>query len=100
VLRIKEVTLAGAASIAMFTAFEIGAVANRFRSAWKCLNAAIVAFDCGLSDLRTVVDAYRNGESIIGSLKSNPFKADQGYDTVDQSPKVKPALSLDQTGTD
>ena len=71
---VKVVSLSGAAAVAIFAAFEVGAVTNRFRAAWKGLNAAIIEYQSGLTEIASVVAAYRAGEDLIGALKPSPFQ--------------------------
>lgn|ERR1700674_139409 len=72
---VRIVSFAGAAAIGIFVAFDIGAVTNRFREAWKLLNAACIRFQCGSIDLKALEDAYEEGEKRIGPMKANPFQS-------------------------
>ena len=69
----RILSFAAAASVAVFSAFELGRVATRFREAWKLLNGAFLEYEQGILDAQGLVEAYRRGEQVIGQLKADPF---------------------------
>jgi hypothetical protein len=71
---LRGLSFAAAAAIAIFAAFEIGATATRFREAWKHLNAASIEFKTGVLNLEGLMKAYREGEVLIGQMKTAPFQ--------------------------
>jgi hypothetical protein len=72
-LEVRLLSFASAASVAVFAAFEVGGLAGRWRDAWKHLNAAALEFQLGLVNEEALVQAYREGEAIIGRVRENPF---------------------------
>jgi hypothetical protein len=63
-----------AVSVALFSGFQIGERATKFREAWKLYNAARLEYEHNLVDEKFLTQAYRRGEEIIGQLKPYPFR--------------------------
>lgn len=63
-----------ALSIAFLTAFNLGAKSNNTRNAWRLLNTAILRFNQGLLRKDEVINAYENGEALIGGISSVRLK--------------------------
>jgi Na+-transporting NADH:ubiquinone oxidoreductase subunit NqrB len=57
-----------AVSIALMTAFNLGAKSNDTRAAWRQLNAAVIKYNNGLCKEQAVIDAYIQGERRIGDV--------------------------------
>jgi hypothetical protein len=72
-LQTRLLSFAAGAAVAVFSGFDIGHLATRFREAWKLLNAARLDYEQGHIDGKKLTGAYREGERIIGQLKANPF---------------------------
>lgn len=71
--QVRVLSFAASASIAVFAAFEIGNLATRWREAWKHLNSAQLEYKLGIIDSDGLAKAYREGEAMIGKMKSDPF---------------------------
>ena len=78
IFQLRILSFSGAAAIAIFAAFEVGSVANRFRESWKLLNAVAIEFELGIVDQEALVKAYREGEVKLGPMKANPFEKSEG----------------------
>jgi hypothetical protein len=69
-----------ALSISLLTAFNLGAKSNNTRNAWRRLNAAIMKFNENLVNKSTVIEAFEQGESLIGGVSFSQNRID--YDRV------------------
>lgn len=69
----RVLSFSAAVAVALFSGFEIGRLATRFREAWKLLNAARLEYEQGVIDGKALTQAYREGEKTIGQLKAEPF---------------------------
>ena len=74
-----------ALSIALFTAFNLGAKSNNTRNAWRLLNTSVLRFNQGILEKDEVINAYENGEALIGGISFNQVK------TQEEAP-IKPKL--------
>ena len=74
----RILSFSAAVAVALFSGFEIGRLATRFREAWKLLNAARLEYEQGIIDGKALTQAYREGEKTIGQLKSEPFVKEPG----------------------
>jgi len=57
-----------ALSISLLTAFNLGAKSNNTRNAWRRLKAAIMKFNENLVIKSAVIEAFEQGESLIGGV--------------------------------
>jgi hypothetical protein len=64
----KIFALIAAVSIGLMTAFDLGTKSNNMMNAWRQLNAAAIKFDSGLCEKKDVVNAYIEGEKLIGNV--------------------------------
>jgi hypothetical protein len=71
--QVRVLSFAAAASVAIFSAFELGNLTTRWREAWKHLNAARLDYELGIIDVQGLAKAYREGEAIIGKMKPDLF---------------------------
>ena len=71
-LGVKIISFALAASLALITAFDLGAKTNAARGAWRILNAAVLAY--GSDPNFTIQDLekqYIAAEALLGDIKYN-----------------------------
>lgn len=71
----KALSCISAVAIGFFAAFNIGEQANKFRSAWRMLNIAVFQFEVGTITEKDLVAVYAESENLIGTVKANPFSA-------------------------
>jgi len=69
----RLLSVLAAVSVAVFTAFDVGNRANGFRAAWQKLNVALLKFDQGLIDSAALIEAYDEGEALLGKADPDPF---------------------------
>lgn len=74
-----------ALSISLLTAFNLGAKSNNTRNAWRRLNAAIMKFNENLVSKSAVIEAFEQGESLIGGVSFSQNRID--YDHLSHSDK-------------
>lgn len=74
-----------ALTVALFTAFNLGAKSNNTRNAWRPLNTSVLRFNQGILEKDEVINAYENGEALIGGISFNQVK------TQEEAP-IKPKL--------
>lgn len=74
-----------ALSISLLTAFNLGAKSNNTRNAWRRLNAAIMKFNENLVSKSTVIEAFEQGESLIGGVSFSQNRID--YDHLSNADK-------------
>jgi len=71
---IQILSFAGAACVGLIAAFRIGQRANQFVEARKLLDAAVLRYKSGTICEKDLVDAYEDGERLIGKTKEYPFE--------------------------
>ena len=74
-----------ALSISLLTAFNLGAKSNNTRNAWRRLNAAIMKFNENLVSKSAVIEAFEQGESLIGGVSFSQNRID--YDHISRADK-------------
>ncbi len=71
-LRVKIVAFGLSASLGLITGFEVGAKANAARTAWRLLNAAILAYENDPTfTIRDLHKQYLAGEELLGLIRYN-----------------------------
>jgi hypothetical protein len=74
-----------AVSIGLMTAFDLGTKSNNMMNAWRHLNASVIKFNNGECDKKYVIDAYIQGEKLIGNVTFQQ----QGFSpTIPESPST------------
>jgi len=71
---IKIFSIIAAISISLLAAFSLGIKSNNVRAAWRKLNTAIIKFNANLADKKAVIQAYEDGEALIGGVS---YSSDQ-----------------------
>jgi uncharacterized membrane protein len=67
---IEWLAVAAAAAAGLLTALDTGPKANRMRSAWRRLNAAVIMFESdGDLTIEQLVSEYSEAESMIGDVQ-------------------------------
>ena len=69
---IKIFSIIAAISISLLAAFSLGTKSNNVRAAWRKLNTAIIKFNANLIDKKEVIQAYEDGEGLIGGVSYSP----------------------------
>ena len=69
---IKIFSIIAALSISVLAAFSLGTKSNNVRAAWRKLNTAIIKFNANLIDNKEVIQAYEDGEALIGGVSYSP----------------------------
>jgi hypothetical protein len=69
---IKIFSIIAAISISVLAAFSLGTKSNNVRAAWRKLNTAIIKFNAKLIDKIEVIQAYEDGEALIGGVSYSP----------------------------
>ena len=77
-----------ALSIALFTAFNLGAKSNNTRNAWRLLNTAVLRFNQGILKKDEVINAYENGEALIGGISFSQVKTQEEVSIKPKSDEV------------
>jgi hypothetical protein len=97
--QVRVLSFLAAASVAIFAAFDVGNLATRWREAWKHLNTASIEYEAGIIKMEDLAKAYREGEAIIGTMKSDVFAALQKarHDPSTQNQASQPAGSKSGT---
>jgi hypothetical protein len=57
-----------ALSIGLMTAFDLGTKSNNMMDAWRHLAFTVMKFNNDLCDKQAVIDAYNEGEKLIGDV--------------------------------
>jgi len=96
-LGVRILSLCAAVSVAVFSAYEIGQQATKFREAWKHLNAASFRYLHGLINIEALIDSYCEGEKMIGQLNPDPFKKMIGQ--LNSDPFKNENKQVDQIGS-
>jgi hypothetical protein len=65
---IKIFSIIESISISLLAAFSLGTKSNNVRAAWRKLNTAIIRFNANLIDKKEVIQAYEDGEALIGGV--------------------------------
>jgi hypothetical protein len=65
---IKIFSIIAAISISFLAAFSLGTKSNNVRAAWRKLNTTIIKFNSNLVDKKEVIQAYEDGELLIGGV--------------------------------
>ena len=71
---IKLFSIIAAISLSLLAAFSLGIKSNNVRAAWRQLNTAIIKFNANLIDKKEVIQAYEDGEVLIGGIS---YSSDQ-----------------------
>jgi len=64
-----------AISTGLLSGFDLGSKANRMRRAWRLLNAAKMMYEANETELKEVINAYKEAENLIGDVKEEPRDA-------------------------
>lgn len=74
---VRVVAFVSAVSIGVITAFDLPAKATGVREGWRHLNVALMRYHAGEYSLTEVIDAYSEGERMLGNVSYRRPGADK-----------------------
>jgi hypothetical protein len=77
---LKVIAVVSTSALTLLTAFNIVGLSNNTIRAWRHLNVAILKYEAGINKINDLIEAYKEGEQLIGHFNFNYASANPAND--------------------